>query len=338
MRLPNRLQNRNTARKRRYRDTSGRMHDSVQRSGDTGGRRARNKGRKIAWRRVALLAFGVVLIFSLIRLIGYISNSARRRQVNAQLQALHVTDAPSAVPQTPPPTEAPTAALAQAAAATPAPTPYGKVMPNLRPTVSPTLKPTYQAIGNSNSFLDDMRALYWKNKDVVGWLKIPGVVDLPVVYRDNVYYIDHDFYGQKNQGGTLFLDVLHPLMASTQHLVIHGHNMKDGTMFAHLSHYQSPAYTRDHDTIQWSSLYRRETYRIFAVSIVSIDPAAPTYVSYLGTNNFRTEAQFRQLLDQLRKNAVYWKGEDVDASDALMTLSTCLNEDRILVVAKRVSP
>ena len=42
--------------------------------------------------------------------------------------------------------------------------------------------------------------------------------------------------GAQSASGTLFLDEAHPLEADTQYLVVHGHNMYDGSMFARLTH------------------------------------------------------------------------------------------------------
>ena len=60
-----------------------------------------------------------------------------------------------------------------------------------------------------------MQELKRLNRDTVGWISISGVVDLPVVYRDNSYYLNHDFQGQKSGAGTLFLDQNHPLAAAS---------------------------------------------------------------------------------------------------------------------------
>lgn len=76
----------------------------------------------------------------------------------------------------------------------------------------------------------------------MAWLRIPDVVSLPVVCRDNTYYLNHDFFGRESDSGTLFLDEAHSLEYGTQYMVIHGHNMYDGSMFGLLSHYRKSGY------------------------------------------------------------------------------------------------
>ena len=86
--------------------------------------------------------------------------------------------------------------------------------------------------------LPEMRELAQKNPDTVGWIGISGTVLLPVVYRDNTFYLDHDFTRSKNASGTLFPDENSPINADTQNLLIHGHSMNDGSMFGILTHYR----------------------------------------------------------------------------------------------------
>ena len=330
------------------RDNTGRTYRTTMQTRAPGRRRR----RKLNWKGIAVLACIVVLAISLIRLIGYGISSIQRRNTNQELQAIHsqlasATDAPAAVPA---PTQAP-ATDAPAPVETPVPqpvqavdpstpAPYGKIMPRTpgpgEATATP--KPTFQYVATNKDYMPEMRALYWKNKDVVAWLNIPGVVDLPVVYRDNVYYLTHDFNGKESNGGTLFLDVMHPFKENTQHLVVHGHNMKDGSMFAHLTHYQQKKYARDHATINWSTMYRKETYELFCVSVISTDYYDSRYVDYLGTATFRSADQLKAMLEKLQRNAVYWRGVEIKPTDSLLTLSTCLDEDRILLVARRVNP
>lgn len=307
--------------------------------------------RRLNWKSILVLVCAVVLAISLIQLIGYGISALRRANTNRELQNLHSaaqeTPAPTPLAQ---PSEAPQETAAPMPERIPEPTPqadpaatktpYGMIMPSAPQSgqQAGNARRVYQMVGTSSDYLTEMRALYWKNKDVIGWVNIPGVVDLPVVYRDNVYYLDHDFNGNTSNGGTLFLDALHPFKETTQHLVLHGHNMKDGSMFAHLTHYQSAAYTKEHGIINWSTMYRKETYEIFAVAVIATDYRSPRYVAYLGTSSFRTDEQFSQFLQQIRENSVYWKGVEVQPTDALLTLSTCLEDDRILVMGRRISP
>ena len=46
------------------------------------------------------------------------------------------------------------------------------------------------------------------NPDCVGWIQIPDTgLDYPVVYRDNQYYLTHNFMNEKASAGAVFLDI-----------------------------------------------------------------------------------------------------------------------------------
>ena len=117
-----------------------------------------------------------------------------------------------------------------------------------------------------------MEALYNENHDLIGWLEIPEILDLPVMYRDNSYYLTHDFSGQKTASGAIFLDQSHRFTEYAQNLLLHGHNMKDGTMFGRLVHYaQDISYFKRNAFVNVDTLWEEERYVIFAVLRVSLD-------------------------------------------------------------------
>ena len=296
---------------------------------------ARRTGRRIVWRRFlpALLCLGLIA-FGAVRLIVYFAHSHGVKQANAELQAIYegshsaaskstalASLAPESAPES---TAVPTLASELASESTP------------EPSVQPiaTLKPEYQLV--SEEIRPEMRALFAKNRDLVAWLRISGVVSLPVVYRDNTYYLTHDFDRKSSSAGTLFLDELHPLVPKTQHLVIHGHNMYDGTMFGLLSHARKLDFVRDHGFASLNTLYREERYVLFCVNSVPEDVNAGGYIAYTGTPTFRTEHQFNAFIQALREHSFYEIPIEVTPADALLTLSTCLDDERLILTYRRV--
>ena len=67
--------------------------------------------------------------------------------------------------------------------------------------------------------LPEMRQLLTKNWDLVAWLTIDQVLGLPVVCRDNLFYLNHDFEENQSAAGTLFLDESHPPTEKAQTLL-----------------------------------------------------------------------------------------------------------------------
>ena len=186
--------------------------------------------------------------------------------------------------------------------------------------------------------LPEMETLHRKNIDLRAWLTIDSVLDLPVVYKNNQFYLDHDFSGNKNTAGTLFLDEFHPLRETTQHLLIHGHNMKDGSMFGLLTHYQQPDFWRLHPFIQLSTLWEKEEYVIFAVLNVPMDSQEKDYVNYFTHPSFASDAEFQAYIADVRRLSVIPCYLNVQPEDALLSLSTCIGNRRLVVAARRIRP
>ena len=186
--------------------------------------------------------------------------------------------------------------------------------------------------------LPDMLELANKNPDTIGWIGISGTVHLPVVYRDNSYYLDHDFYGRKSKAGTLFLDEAHPLTDTTQNLLIHGHAMNDGSMFGILTHYGRLDFLQKHALISFSTLWEKETYAVFAVLQVSSKTEDENYFNYYSNPDFASNEEFDEYINQLLERSKFSIPVDVRPTDALLTLSTCLDDDRLVVIARRMRP
>lgn len=96
----------------------------------------------------------------------------------------------------------------------------------------------------------DFQALQKINSDIVAWLRIPGVMDYPVVQgEDNAYYLKHTFKKEYNIAGSIFLDYRNKDDFSDNKSIIYGHNMKDGSMFHVLKKFQNLDFFRAHSKI-----------------------------------------------------------------------------------------
>ena len=186
--------------------------------------------------------------------------------------------------------------------------------------------------------LPELRELTERNSDTVGWISISGTVHLPVVYRDNTFYLDHDFTGAKNASGTLFLDENSPINGNTQNLLIHGHSMNDGSMFGILTHYRKLAFLRQHPLIAFSTLWEKESYAVFAVMMVSSKVESANYFNYFSNPTFASVADFDAYVSAVEARSLFTIPVDVRPDDALLTLSTCLDDDRLVLMARRLRP
>ena len=90
----------------------------------------------------------------------------------------------------------------------------------------------------------DFDALFAINPDVVGWIAVPNTnISYPIVQgADNRHYLHHTFNGTRNASGAVFLDFRdNPNFQSVAR--VFAHNMRNGSMFAPLLHWQGEAFT-----------------------------------------------------------------------------------------------
>lgn len=113
----------------------------------------------------------------------------------------------------------------------------------------------------------DFSALQEENPDIYSWITIPGTpIDYPVVQdADELdYYLMHNLNGSYGYPGCIYTQYINSKDWKDNNTVIYGHNMKDGSMFAALHHYQDRDFF---DETSYVYIYSQEeimVYRIFA--------------------------------------------------------------------------
>ena len=311
----------------------------------------RDKASKKRLKALACALLGAAAAFFLFLAASTLIRSVQTAQVNDTLSRMHglasaetiPAEDPAAAPRSVPaevPTAAPRSVPARAAAkVSRMGFPDGSAIPERGEddsTDAGAKAASFHGIRTDQEMLQEMQVLKQINPDTAGWIHIENVLDLPVVYRDNSWYLNHDFYGKPNAAGTLFLDQSHPVESGTQNLLIHGHNMKDGSMFAPLTHYTSEAFLKQHSLITFSTLWEKETYQVFAVLRVSSRAEDPDYFNYFSHPAFATQKDYTDYIAGLTQRAVRRLDFRADPGKALLTLSTCAGDDRIVIAAQRI--
>ena len=292
--------------------------------------------------RLLLIVCAVVFVVSAFLLIRYFVNILITRRASAQLEAVYSaaiqnTESPTGTPEVtstpaPPPTPAPTALpqAAPVAAAAPVATEAPKELWPSRYPKNPTLRV-------SSVFYELQR----QNPDIIGWLKIDGVLEEAVVQRDNDYYLSHNALRQKSVTGTLFLDESCDLKTVPSQMLIHGHNMKEGAMFGSLKKYKvkDASFYRAHPYIEFNTIYENSKFVIFAVAEVDLRWNKGDYLPFWENTRFSSEKVFMDYVKKARDLSHYRCNVDVVPGDRLLTLSTCVGEDdnkRLIVMARRI--
>lgn len=185
----------------------------------------------------------------------------------------------------------------------------------------------------------DFTELRRQNKDVVGWICLPGVgIDLPVMQaQDNQTYLRHGLDGEYDELGLPFADYECDLK-NGQHTILYGHNMGPGRSerFSPLHNYWDPEFCREHPVIQLDTLYESCTYKIAAVFVLTSRPEDPDYFAFNEYVDFADEAQAQAYLDEVERRALYTVGE-LCPDERLLSLCTCTHEiaDLRLVILAR---
>lgn len=237
-----------------------------------------------------------------------------RSQSNGYYQALsgalhHETDSPAQTP-TAAPTDAPSAPATDAPAAS-------------QPAPSDTPAP---------GSVIDFELLRQTCPDVVGWIAIEDTqIDYPVVQgKDNAFYLDHLPDGTQNAAGSIMMDAACDGLFGDEINILHGHHMKNRSMFGGLDFYREEAYYLEHPTIRLFTPDGDREAAIFAA--FSIDGEAFGYPTA-----FASDGEFDAFLTQAREKSAFQADVQVGRGDRLLLLSTCAysyESERLLVVAK----
>lgn len=275
----------------------------------------------------ALLFFLAVFVFSAVYIGSYLINSKRSADEYQDLrQNMADNWASRPVPTIPKdPVPGPTEGSSPVLPTEPA----GPTMPP-EPTepTEPSILPEYSPI-------------YEMNSDTVGWIHIPNTkIDYPVLQTPEKpdFYLKHRFDKSWSDWGAIYVREFCDVFAPSDNVVIYGHHMRDGSMFAGLDAYKNRTFWQDNSYFYFDTLYERHTYQVFAAFKTSAynEDGFP----YHRFNDAVTPSDFDDFVTNVKKLSFYDTGITPKYGDKLVTLSTCeytLSNGRFVVVAVRVA-
>lgn len=202
-------------------------------------------------------------------------------------------------------------------------------------TVPPLETNLYKIYGNKSLGEINFNELKLVNGDVKAWLIVDGTnINYPVVQTiDNDYYLKYNFNKKKTSNGWPFMDYRNSAAMSDDNTIFYGHNLLNKTAFGSISNLF---------TQQWLNSSRHKILvlietKIYTYEIFSIYYSDPN--SYYLQTSFKTDISRLNFYKQLKDKSSVVLGVDVAATDKIITLSTCTedNKGRKVVHAKLVS-
>lgn len=180
-----------------------------------------------------------------------------------------------------------------------------------------------------------------QNGDMVGWISITDTrIDYPVMTceDDTEFYLSHDFYKNADRHGVPFIDSSYCDICNSDNLIIYGHNMHDGTMFADLNKYTDAEFCESHPYITFNTIYAEYTYQI--IMVFKIEESDTSKFPYHTITQFdQSSVTVNDYIARAKYYSIWYDEQKISDDDKLLTLSTCeytLTNGRLVIIAKRL--
>lgn len=193
----------------------------------------------------------------------------------------------------------------------------------------------YYRYANMNMLEVNFENLKSINGDTKGWIKVKGTnINYPFVQaNDNDYYLKHSYDKTSNKKGWVFLDYRNSMDNLSKNTILYAHGLVNNTMFGSMRKVIKPSWynNKNNHIIKVSTPYNNELWQVF--STYTIEPE-----SYYITTNFSNDDEFLNFISVIKSRSVYDYNIDVGASDKILTLSSCYdNTKRMVLHAKLIS-
>ena len=188
----------------------------------------------------------------------------------------------------------------------------------------------------------DFASLQEMNEDIYAWIFIPGTnVSYPILQSSDAsnddYYLMHNLDGTYGYPGNIYTQQRNAKDFTDRNTVIYGHNMRNGSMFQSLHWYEEDGFLSEHPYVYIYTENEKLVYEIFAVYTTDNRLLLDYYGDF---ENIEVYAEYlAEVYAQYgESDAIINPSVVADASDRIITLSTCLGveTERFVVQAKLI--
>lgn len=196
-------------------------------------------------------------------------------------------------------------------------------------TLITTTSSIYEKYGNMSMIEVNFDGLKNINPDTAGWIKVEGTkINYPFVKAsDNEYYLKHSFDKSSNKKGWVFLDYRNDINNIGKNTILYAHGLVNNEMFGSLRRVVKSNWYKNKNNYVLSVVTPYETLKWLVFSTYTIEPE-----SYYITTNFESNKEFDEFINLIKQRSVYDYGVDVTSSDKLLTLSSCYDDKKRMVL------
>lgn len=176
-----------------------------------------------------------------------------------------------------------------------------------------------------------------KNPGFVGWIYVPNTsISLPVVkYADNSFYLNHNFYKERDRRGTVFMDYRNDPVELDANTILYGHNCYDGTMFSELEKYQEIDFYKKSPVIEFATEKGNFKWKVYAVFITNAKAEEDNGYIFNYIYPYMDGENFDGFISEVNKRRLYATDVDITDDDNMLILSTCIRKLDIYNKGKR---
>ena len=181
-----------------------------------------------------------------------------------------------------------------------------------------------------------LEKLQLENSDIIGWIEIENTnINYPVVQTsNNEDYLHKAFDGSKNEAGWIFADYRNNMQNFDKNTIIYGHSRLNKTMFGSLFNVLNENWYKNkyNQVILFSTPTENTMWQTFSVYKIDLE-------NYYLQTNFTNDKEYVNFLTTLKDRSKYAFNVNLDATDKIITLSTCSDvagTGRIVLHAKLI--
>lgn len=183
--------------------------------------------------------------------------------------------------------------------------------------IFPSFAPAYFK-ADTTKILDELTSYYAINQELTGWINNKNDINICVMKReDNEFYLSHSLTMANSQNGTAFMD--NSCDENSLNTVIYGN---DTGIFSPLWQYSSREYVLANPTIEYSSLYEKAEYKIYAVIKGSRQSLKSSALSMCGLRTDIAKQEFDEYVNAVLNIASIKTQDTPKYGDKLITLCT----------------